>query len=83
MREGDVDGQGVGLVPLVVQNVEVFVVLNDHDAAVFGELVQFERGGEVAHLLDTILVDQLERIGALPDDQNLVRYRIDHDQVVF
>lgn len=39
MREGDVDGQGVGLVPLVVQNVEVFVVLNDHDAAVFGELV--------------------------------------------
>jgi hypothetical protein len=72
VRKSNVKWQGISLVTFVVKDVKKLVVLNDHDAAVFRKLVKPEWSCEVAHLFNSVLVDQVKGMLILPDDENCI-----------
>jgi hypothetical protein len=60
------------LVAFVVEDVKELVVLDDHDAAVLGKLVQSEGSCQVAHLFNSVLVDQGEGMLVFLDDEDFI-----------
>ncbi len=72
MRESDIKWQCIRLVAFVVEDVKELVVLDDHDAAVLGKLVQPEGSCQVAHLFNSVLVDQGEGMLVFLDDEDFI-----------
>lgn len=83
MRKSDIKWQCIRLVAFVVKDVKELVVLDDHDAAVLRKLVQPEGSCQVAHLFNSVLVDQGEGMLVLLDDQDFIGHWVNHDEVAF